>query len=75
MKNNSLPILAFLAVLAAALFLPIGENAASIALTVTGVIAMLSADYGRELRPLRVPANVVPFEATGHRTAGLRRAA
>lgn len=75
MKNNSLPILAFLAVLAAAIFLPIGENAASIALTVTGVIAMLSADYGREMRPIRVPANIVPFEASGRRTAELGRAA
>jgi hypothetical protein len=74
MNNNSLPLLAFVAVLAAAIFLPVGANAASIALTLTGVLAMLSADYGREMRPLAVRASIVPFEAS-HRAAELGRAA
>jgi hypothetical protein len=75
MKNSSLPILSFLTVLAATLLLPVSAGVASIALTLTGVIAMLAADYGREMPPLRVQACVVPFEFSGNKQAGLKSAA
>jgi hypothetical protein len=75
MNNSSLPILAFLAVIAATILLPLSATASGIALTVTGVVAMLAADYGREITPLRIPANVVPFEASGRGPATLQKAA
>jgi hypothetical protein len=74
-RNSSLPILAFLAVLSAIILLPVGAAASSIALTVTGVVAILAADYGREISPLGLRASVVPFEASGRNSAGLKEAA
>jgi hypothetical protein len=74
-RNSSLPILAFLAVLSAIILLPVGAAASSIALTVTGVLAILSADYGREMAPVRARSNVLPFEAPGRGPAGLKEAA
>jgi hypothetical protein len=74
-RNSSLPILAFLAVLSAIILLPVGAAASSIALTVTGVLAVLTADYGRETAPLGLPANVVAFGSPGRTPAGLKRAA
>jgi hypothetical protein len=74
-RTSSLPILAFLAVLSAIILLPVGAAASSIALTVTGVLAVLSADYGREMSPLGVSASVVPFESPGRTTAGFKEAA
>jgi hypothetical protein len=64
-KSTSLPIQAFLAVLVATIFLPISASVSCIALTIAGVLAMLAADYGRELAPLRVPAPVIAFEHSG----------
>jgi hypothetical protein len=75
MKNSSLPILAFLAAIAATIFLPLSATASGLALTVTGVIAMLAADYGRELAPLQLPSNVVPFEAARHGRSAAEEAA
>lgn len=75
MKTTSLPIVSFLAALAAAIFLPMGATAACILLTVTGAAAVLSADYGREIHPLRVSAPVVSFEPAAHKSAELNRAA
>jgi hypothetical protein len=74
-RNSSLPIISFLTVLSAIILLPVGAAASSIALTVTGVLAVLSADYGRELAPLGVPADVIAFEAPGRAPAGLKEAA
>lgn len=74
-RNSSLPILAFLAVLSAIILLPVGAAASSIALTVTGVLAILAADYGREMAPLSARSNVMPFEAPGRTSAGLKEAA
>jgi len=63
MKTNSLPVIAFLAAIAAFVLLPVSAVAASIALSVTGMIAVFAADYGRTVEPLRIPAPVVPFRA------------
>jgi len=59
MKTNVLPIIAFLAAIAAFIFLPVGAVAASIALSVTGMISVIAADYGRPVGPLVAPAPVV----------------
>jgi hypothetical protein len=75
MKNTSLPIKAFLAAIAAIAFLPVGPGAASIAFTVTGLLAILLSDYGREMGPLQSPSNVVPFNFSSRRQDELNRAA
>jgi hypothetical protein len=75
MKNSSLPILAFLAAVAASIILPLSATASGIALTVTGVIAMLAADYGRQLSPLQLPSNVIPFESSRAGQAAVKVAA
>jgi hypothetical protein len=75
MKTTSLPIKAFLAAIAAIAFIPVGPGAAAIAFTVTGLLAILLADYGREVQPLAVSSNVDPFDFTSHKLRGLDRAA
>jgi hypothetical protein len=75
MKNTSLPIKAFLAALAAMAFLPVGPGTASIAFTVTGLLAILLSDYGREVEPLRTPANVVLFDFSHRKLSQLNEAA
>jgi hypothetical protein len=51
-NNNSLPLTAFLVALAAAVILPIGPAGACTALTVSGILAIFLADYGRDIAPL-----------------------
>ncbi|HEY5227025.1 MAG TPA: hypothetical protein VIJ19_00720 [Opitutaceae bacterium] len=55
-NNNSLALTAFLVALAAAVILPVGPAAACTALTVSGVLAIFLADYGRDLAPLSAAA-------------------
>ncbi len=61
MNTHTLSITAFLAALAAAVAFPVSVAASCVALTVTGTLAVLLADYGRTVEPLRVPAVIVPF--------------
>jgi hypothetical protein len=75
MKTNSLPIVSFLAAVAAAIFLPISATVACILLTITGAATMLVADYGRNIQPLRVDAPVVQFEPSAHKAVALSNAA
>jgi len=75
MKTHLLPVIAFLASLFAFAFLPIGATAASIALSVTGMLSVFAADYGRVLEPVRVPAPVVPLHAPRARLAECEAAA
>lgn len=75
MKNSSLPIIALLAAIAAIALLPVGPVVASIALTMTGLIAILASDYGQNLEPLQARADVVPFEFARRNAAGMNRAA
>jgi hypothetical protein len=65
--KTSLPIKAFLAAMAAIAFLPVGPAAASIAFTVIGVVAILMADYGREIEPIQAASPVVRFDFSGHK--------
>jgi hypothetical protein len=75
MKTTSLPIKAFLAAIAAIAFLPVGPGAASIAFTVTGLVAILLSDYGREVQPVQASSNLVRFDFTGRNLGELDRAA
>jgi hypothetical protein len=75
MKTSTLPIKAFLAAIAAIAFLPVGPGAAAIAFTVTGLLGVLLADYGREMQPLPAASNVVPFDFSSRKLSGLDRAA
>jgi hypothetical protein len=59
MNKGTLPIATFVAAIAAFALLPISAAAAGTAVTVTGVISILAADYGRSER--RAPADVLPF--------------
>jgi hypothetical protein len=75
MKTGTLSSLAILVALAQFAAFVANPLAASIAVTVTGILAILLADYGRELRPLRVAARPVPFTVPDRTPAGLREAA
>jgi len=75
MKTNLLPIVAFLATLVAFVVLPVSATAASIALSVTGMLSVFTADYGRSLEPLRVPAPVLPLRSPRAAIAECRAAA
>jgi len=67
MNANIVPIVAFLTALIAFFILPVSATAASIALSVTGMLSVFTADYGRSLEPIRVespaPAAAVVHDA------------
>jgi hypothetical protein len=73
--KTSLPIKAFLAALAAIALLPVGPGAASIAFTVTGLVALLLSDYGREMQPLRASSNLLRHDFNAREMTELNRAA
>jgi hypothetical protein len=75
MNTNSLPVLSFLAVLAASVLLPVSAPASCIALTITGVLAILVSDYGRELQPVRAQAKIISVDFSGRKTARMNKAA
>jgi hypothetical protein len=62
MKTNTLPIIAFLAAIAAVALVPVSATTACVAFTVTGLLSTLVADYGRSPRAISASAPVVPFE-------------
>jgi len=64
MKTNILPVIAFLAVIAAFVLLPVSAVAASIGLSVTGMISVVAADYSRGMEPIRAQAPAVPFDVS-----------
>jgi len=75
MKSNLLPIKAFLASLGAIALFPFTAAAAAAVFTVTGIFAVLAADYGRTIEPLRVSAEIVPFGAPGQLAGSQSQAA
>jgi hypothetical protein len=75
MKTNVLPIKAFLASLGAIALFPFTAAAAAAVFTVTGIFAVLAADYGRTIEPLRVSAEILPFGAPGQLAVPQSRAA
>jgi hypothetical protein len=50
MKTNSLPVIAFLAVLAASIVLPVTLGKFAVGLVLAGLVALLVSDYGTEER-------------------------
>jgi hypothetical protein len=56
MKSITLPVITFLAAIAAFVILPVSAPAAAIAFTVTGVLSILVADYGRSVETVRLAA-------------------
>jgi hypothetical protein len=66
---------ALLGVTASLLALPFGAVAAGITFALTGVQAIIIADYGRTIEPLRVAADVVPMGEPGRPTSDCRAAA
>jgi hypothetical protein len=55
---NNLPVAAFAA---SFLLIPFNTHVAGLAFTLTGVVAMLYADYGRTLEPVRTKAEIIAF--------------
>ena len=60
-KTNILPISAVLATIVVAALLPVSVTAAGIAATLVALLAILHADYGRNLEPLRPEFQATPF--------------
>jgi len=61
MKSNILPISAALATIVVAALLPISVSAACIAATLAALLAIIHADYSRNLEPLRPNFQAIPF--------------
>jgi hypothetical protein len=74
MNTNSLPVIALLAAVVAVILLPVSALGATLAFTVTGMLCMLVADYGRRSKPAMTMAPVVPFNAPAC-SGDLRKAA
>jgi hypothetical protein len=75
MKSNILPISAALAALVVAVLLPFSVTAAGVAATLIGLLAILCADYGRNLEPLRPQFQAVAFDVAACRQVELNPAA
>lgn len=74
-KATSLHRIALLGLVGAVLALPLNAAAAGIGLAVTGFLAVLFADYGRNMEPLRVASDVIPFNPPGNPVSEMRDAA
>jgi hypothetical protein len=66
---------AVLAAVAASIVLPVNAFAVTATFSAVGILAILYADYGREIRPLRAEGSTINFPAPGRSAAGLREAA
>jgi hypothetical protein len=75
MKTNILQISAALAAIAVAALLPISVTAAAIAAVAIGLLAIICADYGRNLEPLRPDFQVSAFYIADPKHAELSEAA
>jgi hypothetical protein len=74
MNSKTLSILSVLAVLSASVVLPVSAITFAITFSVAGVLAVLCADYGREIGPLDAGAGTIAFRLP-RPTADLREAA
>jgi hypothetical protein len=75
MKTTLLNNLSIVAVMASLLLIPVNTSAAALALTFTGVIALLQADYGRKIEPVMVRGEVLSFSHAGSERVAVRQAA
>ena len=69
MNTRILPVIAFLAALAAFVLLPVGAVAASMTLAVAGMLSVFVADYGRTIEPVTASAEIIAFSEHGNRGA------
>lgn len=74
-KVSLLHSLAAIGLAASLVALPIDATAAAITFALVGILAVLFADYGRNLEPLRVPAEVIPLDRPAGAAPDLRAAA
>jgi hypothetical protein len=74
-RNILIQNAALLGITASLLALPFGAAAAGITFALTGVQAIIIADYGRKIEPLSVSAEVVPMGEPGRPTSDYRAAA
>jgi hypothetical protein len=61
MKTNILPIITFVAAIAAVFVLPKSPSIACFLVTVPGIVSLFVLDYGRSIRPLGPRADITPF--------------
>jgi hypothetical protein len=73
MKTLLISIAALPVAIAALFFLP--ASSAPLAFTVAGLLPIFVADYGRAMKPLRLPARIIPFTPAGCSAAGMSKAA
>jgi hypothetical protein len=74
-KATLLHNIALMSLAATLLLLPFDATAAAMALAFIGLLAIAFADYGRNIEPLRVPAEVVKMGDSDGSAADLRAAA
>lgn len=60
-KSHFITSLSILAMIAAFVVVPVSVKAAGIAFTVAGILAVVVADCGRDLKPVRARARLVPI--------------
>ena len=75
MKTNILSISSVLAASAALVLASAGVIAAGIAFTVAGVLAIFAMDYSRTISPVRLPAEIIPFNPSGRSVPEMSAAA
>jgi len=75
MNSNTPAIISSVAAVASLVILPVSAAAAGLTVSVIGVLAILSLDYGRPIPSLSPAADVIPFGPVSRVPAGLRVAA
>jgi hypothetical protein len=75
MKSNIFPVSTLLAAVVASVILPVSAPAAVLAFTVTGLLSVFVADYGRTIKPLSLPGEIIPLDSRGPTLAELSKAA
>jgi hypothetical protein len=75
MKTRILPSIAYVGAVGAFLLFPFSAAAATVALSVTGLLSIFAADYSRSAEPVVAPAPAVPASLQCLATPGCRAAA
>ncbi|MFY9924516.1 MAG: hypothetical protein ABSF76_11875 [Opitutaceae bacterium] len=75
MNTHILTLSSVLAAVLALVILPVSTAAAGVTFLVSGILAVFVADYGRSIEPLKLRAEIIPFNANGPLTDGLSEAA
>jgi len=75
MNTTILPSIAYAAAIAAFLLFPVVAVAASVGLSITGMLSIFIADYARTAGPFRVPAPADPARLPRLAQADCRAAA